>query len=160
MTDIGSGIRQRLLALPSVGDQELAGASDEDITELENYAGGRLPAVYKQFLKQLGRSAGELFRGSEYALSQKFCLHLKEHAEELLKRKEASFTLPQSAFVFLMSQGYQFTFFNLDEGDDPTVYHYLEGNLTPKVLDAKLSQYLLRCIEACEQREQRLGSSS
>jgi hypothetical protein len=155
MPDIGSEVRQRLLALPTGKEQDLAGANDEEIAELESYARGRLPAVYKQFLKQLGRSAGELFRGSEYAVRQHFDLRLKEHAEELLRRNGASFTLPQTAFVFLMSQGYQFSFFNLDEGDDPSVYHYLEGDLKPRILDATLSGYLRRCIIECERWGQR-----
>jgi hypothetical protein len=160
MADIASEIRQRLLALPSSSEQVLEGASDEEVEELEIYAGGKLPAVYKQFLKQLGRSAGELFRGSEYAVSQCFHLRLKEHAEELLRRSGASFILPQTAFVFLMSQGYQFAFFNLDQGDDPSVYHYFEDDRTPKLLGATLSGYFLRCIEACEHWEQRVGSAS
>lgn len=160
MSDIASEIRQRLLSLLSSREDELEGASDEEIVELESYAGGRFPAVYKQFLKCLGRSAGELLRGSEYAISQSLRLRLKEHAEELLRRSDASFVLPRKAFVFLMSQGYQFAFFNLDQGDDPCVYHYLEGDSTPKLLDPTLSGYLLRCIEACERREQCLDSST
>lgn len=159
MSDITSEIRQRLLALPSGREQALEGARDEEIVELENYAGGRLPAVYKQFLKQLGRSAGEMLRGSEYAVSQRFHLRLKEHAEELLRRSGASFVLPRTAFVFLMSQGYQFAFFHLDQGDDPSVYYYLEGDSAPKLLDATLSGYFLRCIKACERREQRSVST-
>ena len=155
MSNIPSEIRQRLLALPSAKDEEVEGARDEEIQELETYAGGRLPTVYKQFLKQLGRSAGGLFRGSDYAIGQRFNLRLKEHAEELLQRSKASFVLPRTAFVFLMAQGHQFAFFNLDQGDDPVVYHYLEGDLTSNQLDATLSGYLLRCLEAGEQREHR-----
>ena len=157
MSDIGIEIKQRLLALPLGRDANLEGATERDILELENYAGGQFPAVYKQFLKQLGEALGELFRGSDYAVGQHFQLHLKEPAEELLRRMNASFTLPRTAFVFLMSQGYQFTFFDLDDGNDPIVYHYLEGDLAPSVLDTKLSRYLRRCVEACEQREEVRG---
>lgn len=35
--------------------------------------------------------------------------------------------LPADAFVFLMHQGYQFSFFALAKGDDPAVSSYLEG---------------------------------
>jgi hypothetical protein len=160
MPDIGSEIRERLRALPAGGDRTLEGASDAEIQALEAYAGGPLPAVYRQFLKQLGRSAGELLRGSEYAVSQPLRLHLREHAEDLLRRSAAPFALPASAFVFLMSQGYQFSFFNLDQGDDPSVYHYLEGDPAPKILDTTLSGYLRRCAAACERREQRSGLAS
>lgn len=158
MTDIASEIRQRLLSLPSEREEHLEGADDEDIAELETYAGGKLPAVYKHFLKQLGRVAGELLRGSEYSISQGFRLRLREPAEELLHRSGASFILPETAFVFLMSQGYQFSYFKLDEGDDPCIYHYSEGDLMPKILESTLSGYLLRCLEACERREQQTAS--
>jgi hypothetical protein len=151
MSDIAYEFRRRLTALPDSGDLE--GASEEEIRELEKYAGGKLPSVYKQLLKKLGRSAGELFRGSDYSVRQPFHLRLKEHAEELLKRSKAPFVLPRTAFVFLMSQGYQFSFFHLDQGDDPEVYHYLEGEPTPRQMDATLSGYLLRCIEECERRK-------
>lgn len=152
MSNIPYEIRQRLLALPSAGAYRLEGATDEDIVELEKYAGAKLPAVYEQFLKQLGRSAGELFRGSDYSVSQRFGLRLREHAEDLLRRTGASFALPRSAFVFLMHQGYQFTYFDLDQGDDPPVYYYLEGDLVPTLLDSTLSGYLLHCTEECECR--------
>jgi hypothetical protein len=160
MPDIGSEIRQRLLALSSDREQPLEGANDGEIEALEAYAGGALPVVYRQFLKQLGRSAGELLRGSEYAVSQEFHLRLREYAEELLRRNAAPFALPPTAFVFLMSQGYQFSFFNRNQGDDPSVYHYLEGDPAPRLLDATLSGYLRRCVEACERREQRSGLAS
>jgi hypothetical protein len=159
MSDIILEIHQRLLALPSGKEQKLEGASEEEIQELDKYAGGQLPFVYKQFLRLFGRSAGELLRGSEYSVIQQFRLHLREHAEEILVRTKATFALPKEAFVFLMSQGYQFTFFYIDEGDDPTIYHYLEGDDTPRVLDSSLSGYLRRCIEHCEQREQHLKSN-
>lgn len=160
MSDIAVEIKRRLLALQADSEQDLEGARDEEIQELERYAGGCLPSVYKQFLKQLGRSAGELLRGSEYSVSQRFHLHLREHAEELLVRCKAPFVLPRTAFVFLMSQGYQFSFFHIDRGDDPGVYHYLEGDPTPSLLDASLSGYLRRCIEACEQRAELAKSIS
>jgi len=156
MSDIAVEIKRRLLALPGGREQDLEGASDEEIKELETYAGGQLPAVYQHFLKQLGRSAGELFRGSDYSVSKRFHLRLKEHAEELLLRNNAPFTLPPKAFVFLMHQGYQFCFFHIDQGDDPSVYYYLEGDPLPRQLDATLSGYLVRCIEACEQRKHHL----
>jgi SMI1/KNR4 family protein SUKH-1 len=157
MSDTGFDIRRRLIALPESSEQDLEGASEEEIRELEKYAGGPLPAVYKQFLKQLGRSAGELFRGSDYSVSQRFRLHLREHAEALLLRSNAPFVLPKTAFVFLMSQGYQFSFFYIGQGDDPGVYHYLEGDPLPRQLDATLSGYLLRCIEECERRTPHLS---
>jgi hypothetical protein len=72
MSDIASEIRLRLLALPGCGAEDFEGASRQEIQELEVYAGGQLPSIYKQFLKLCGRSAKELFRGSNYSVSQRF----------------------------------------------------------------------------------------
>ena len=152
MPNIVSEISQRLLALPEGSNQVLEGATEDEIRELEDFAGGRLPLTYKDFLTQLGRSAGELFRGTEYSVIQRFRLRLREHAERILARSKAPFTLPRTAFVFLLSPGSQFSFFNRDQGDDPSVYHYREGYQTPKQLNSTLSDYLLRCVEECEQR--------
>jgi hypothetical protein len=151
MSILASEMKQRLLAMPSTRDH-LEGASGEEIQELEKYAGGPFPAVYRQFLEQLGRSAGALFRGTEYSVRQRFQLRLREHAERILKRGAAPFALPATAFVFLMSPGSQFSFFSMNEGDDPAVYHYREGDQAPKKLDTTLSGYLRRCLEQCEQR--------
>jgi hypothetical protein len=152
VSDIGEEIKRRLLALPSGKSADLAGVSDEEISDLERYAGGRLPLVYKQFLRHLGRSAGELFRGTDHSFRQRD-LRWKLEAEEIIARSQAPFLLSPSAFVFLMAQGYQFSFFHIDQGDDPSVHHYLEGASQPTLLDELLSGYLMRCIEDCELRE-------
>ena len=153
MTSVADQIRHRLLALPSGETSQLEGASKDEIDDLEAYAGCTLPAVYKDFLSHLGRSAGELLRGSDYSVSERFHLRLKEYAEKIVKLSTSSYTLPPSAFVFLMSQGYQFAFFHTDQGDDPSVYCFHEGDEKPQLIESQLSRYLVRCIEACEERE-------
>jgi len=46
---------------------------------------------------------------------------------ELLEENQFPQTLPKDAFVFLMHQGYQFSFFRLSEGENPPIYFYCEG---------------------------------
>lgn len=154
MSDIGEEIKRRLLGLPNTRPGDLEGATDEDVRGLEEYAGCRLPLAYRQFLRQLGRASGELFRGTDCAIGQPSGLRLKEAAGETLREGKSLFTLPPRAFVFLMSQGYQFSFFDADEGDDPAVYHYLEGDAGPKKLADSLTAYLRQSVEACERRFQ------
>lgn len=52
--------------------------------------------------------------------------NLKVWADELLKENTSKLSLTPNDFVFWMSQGYMFTFFKLDEGNDPSVYFYTE----------------------------------
>lgn len=141
-------LKQRVEALSAGTEFQLEGASEEEIQELEAYAGGPLPDVYKLFLKEMGHSAGKMFRGTDYSLTQRARLRFRKRAEELLEK--TSYRLSQTAFVFLMSQGYQFSYFHIDQGDDPSVYHFLQGNAEPTLLDQSLSNYLLRCVEAYE----------
>jgi hypothetical protein len=52
---------------------------------------------------------------------------LRDGATELLQENNVAATLPDDAFVFYMHQGYQFMFFHTQEGDNPAVCYYNEG---------------------------------
>lgn len=85
---------------------------------------GKFPATYMQFLQTMGFSAGVYMRGS--SVFYKEIEDWEDGAIELLEDNDNKLELPASAFVFWMHQGYQFAFFNLDDGDDPRVYYYTE----------------------------------
>lgn len=152
MAEPGTELRRRMLAFAR-SDGGVEGAGDDEVAELERYAGGRFPTVYRQYLGLFGRRSGELFRGTESGLSQPHRLRLREAAERLLERRPSGFRLPPGAFVFLMTQGYQFAYFPTDAGNDPPVFRYLEGDDRPHPLGGSLSEYLLRCVEECERRQ-------
>lgn len=151
MADAEAELRQRLHDLARA-DEGVEGATAEEIAALEAYAGGRLPGVYRHYLSGFGRRAGELFRGTDSGLAQRHRLRLREPADRLVESSRAAFRLPPAAFVFLMTQGYQFAYFPTDAGDDPPVFRYHEGDALPAPLAASLSVYLLRCVEECERR--------
>ena len=54
---------------------------------------------------------------------------LKQWAEDLIRDNDIK-SLPEYAFVFWMHQGYQLAYFKIDEGDDPPVYFFSEGNVS------------------------------
>jgi hypothetical protein len=64
-------------------------------------------------------------------------------ATELLK--ENDLVLPENAYVFHMHQGYTFDFFLLQEGDDPPVYYYLEGESIEQIFPS-FSEYINSAI--------------
>jgi len=98
--------------------------SKEEIKEIALSCNYPLPASYLEFLRNMGRGAGEFLKGSSCFYPE--ILELRNWAEELLV--ENSFTpLPDDAFVVWMHQGYQFLFFRAKEGEDPPLYFYLEG---------------------------------
>lgn len=97
--------------------------SDRDINKLESKYNIKLPAVYKDFLIEMGRGADEFMLGSSYSYEKLFSM--QDSAKELLEENNFR-QLPLNSFVFWMHQGYQFAFFLLDDGDDPPIYHFDE----------------------------------
>ena len=83
-----------------------------------------LPDTYLTFMKNAGNGI-RFFRGSSYAMSE--INNIKLWAQELLEEDCSTETLTTNDFVFFMHQGYQFYFFRLNEGDNPPVYFYEEG---------------------------------
>lgn len=98
--------------------------SDAQINKIETYYGITLPICYKEFLAAMGNGNSSYMRGSSVFGNEIY--HLKEWAEELLTQNNF-YPLPDHSFVFWMHQGYQFAFFNIDEGEDPPIYYYSEG---------------------------------
>jgi len=90
------------------------------------------------------------FRGSDYVI--KDIPRLKEGAIELLQENESEEKLTDNNFVFFMHQGYQFYFFNLDEGDNPPVYFYHEGENKDRFIKKyeSFTDFLIACYNKTE----------
>jgi hypothetical protein len=84
----------------------------------------RLPLQYLELMRRAGNGI-RLFIGSSYTIGE--VPELREAAIELLQENNSDENLADSSFVFFMHQGYQFYYFNLDDGDNPPVYFYNEG---------------------------------
>jgi hypothetical protein len=118
-------IKQRLIALNRDSSQPLCGCTLEEIRQLEQRLGVKLPRAYQEFLRMMGKEAGQFLRGSDCFYPQ--MRELQTAAVELLEENHFPQVLPKDAFVFFLHQGYQFSFFRLSEGDDPPTYSYCEG---------------------------------
>lgn len=119
---------------------DIRGASLEDITALETATEQNLPAQYREFLLGIGRGAGDFLQGTDIFLSA--LDGLKDEAISLLQENDEDVKLADDAFVFSMHQGYEFTYFNTSEGDDPPVYQYVEGNGPPVLTWNSFSDFL------------------
>ena len=73
----------------------------------------------------MGNSAHKLFVGEDIVINE--LTDLKEYAADLLKENNSARVLRDSDFVFWMSQGCMFCFFNIFDGRDPAVYLFTEG---------------------------------
>lgn len=121
------------------GDPLIA-CSQEEFFVIQDKLVVRLPSIYQAFLLKMGRSTADFLRGEERCYPQ--LLTLISDAQELLSESNTNFRLPPTAFVFWMSQGAQFAFFDTVEGDDPPVYHYREDDLEPIKRHDHFSQWL------------------
>jgi hypothetical protein len=123
-----------ILKKHSVG---LLPCSEVEIQKLEEHIGRELPQAYKEYLATMGKYSGIVNEGTDCFYDDLF--ELNEDALELLLQNKIEIQLSDDAFVFCMHHGYQFLFFKLDEGENPPVYGYNEGNVAP---------YFERCCDS------------
>jgi|GEM_PF-2510807 len=102
------------------------GCTGEEIEELRQRQNvKRLPKVYINCMKVLGKQSGFIGIGSE--ITHHYVKVLKEEAAKMVIDSEVSFLLPSDAFVFFMSHSCMFKFFLTDnEDEDPPVFRYVE----------------------------------
>ncbi len=98
----------------------------QEVEELEQCIGHRLPEAYREFLLWMGHAGGGVLAGTNCFYRD--LRRIQASARELLEENQYAGELPKDAFVFYMHQGYQFNFFHLADGDDPPVYCYVDEN--------------------------------
>ncbi len=137
---------------------ELIGCTKEQVKEIEEAAGNKLPKCYLEFLESMGRYMDEDKNKPDYYDYGNFVgttvfypsiKWLTESVKEELTDEGSDLELPENAFVFYDSQGILNAFFKLDEGENPPVYGYeegYEGNSFPKIADS-LSSFYERHLE-------------
>jgi hypothetical protein len=115
----------RILVSRGVATEDsVRGCSVTEIDEVEGDVRLRLPLAYREFLAKMGRNAGNFYVGTDIFYPN--LLGNTKAAHELVAEDKATIILPKDSIAFAMHQGYQFTFFQTDEGDDPPVYYYME----------------------------------
>ncbi|GGJ05974.1 SMI1/KNR4 family protein [Paenibacillus hunanensis] len=126
----------------------LVGCTQEEIIELEDRVGFKLPGVYKEFLLAAGHGSGRLFQGTIVHYIN--LIEIQEWAKELLEENNNPITLPNTSFVFSMHQGYEIRFFDVHMGENPPVFLWYEGMENPssavKLFDT-FEEFLLQEIE-------------
>lgn len=94
----------------------------------------------------MGKEAGSLFVGTDIFFDK--TVSLKSEAQSLLVENREEYVLKDSMFVFSMHQGYEFLFFDVNEGDNPSVYQYIEDNGSPKKTWSRFSGFLEDALNA------------
>jgi len=121
----------------------MAICTESDIRLLEEQYQVVLPKEYTRFLRRSYPALEANLAGSDFHIH---CLsRLREGALELLAENGKPFALEATDFVFLMHQGYQFLFFRCGGSDDPSVYHYLEGDSRPTKKFDRFTEWIALC---------------
>lgn len=123
----------------------ILGCSDEEIQEIEDFYNIKLPDVYYDFLKKMGKSAGAFMAGTD--MFYHHLLDLREGAIELLQDSGTDYTLPDEMFVFSMHQGYEFCCFDVTDSCDPKIYQYIEDDNEPSIVWKSFSRYLKEMLQ-------------
>jgi hypothetical protein len=146
MSDFINDFAKQVINAGLCSGWKMQGCYDFEVRELENHFDLKLPTVYKDFLKKMGKGAGKFMQGTDM-----FYRHLfdnREAFEEVLDLEGNPFSLDKNIFVFSSHQGYIFFFFNtVEDRFDPPVYIYQEGNLKIERASEKFSIFLLTLLE-------------
>lgn len=107
------------------------GYPESTVNAAEAQLGVRFPSVFRQFLLEMAKSPGDLFRGSDLAGLAEF-EQFRANALKLLSETDPSLTLPPEAVVFLFHQGYTFVYLLASGGFDGPPMHWTETEREPK----------------------------
>jgi hypothetical protein len=119
-----------------------SGVGDAEIAHLESVNGAPLPAAYRQFLRQVGRTVGARAFGSS-GVFWPAPLGFKQVAAETLEKEQLAMVGKNATFV-MVHDGYIF-FYCSDSSDDPPVMALpsLDGGLEPALAGKRFSSWLL-----------------
>jgi len=119
------------------------GVPEDELAAFQRHQGLQLPDAYLHFLRAAGMNPGEFLQGSDLRFEQ---LERLQSGAEALLDDGAGPTLPGRCFVFCGHQGYQFLFFRLDDGPDPQIHYYLQGEGKFKTVTPTFSDWLVQSV--------------
>lgn len=111
----------------------IKGLTNKEFAKISSLASHPLPKAYIEFLLTMGKDMSRIDQSHNGFLTgidvfYNYIPGLKAYAISLLKEDQSDLELSAEDFVFYSSQGCDFAFFKLTEGDNPPVYYYYEGS--------------------------------
>jgi hypothetical protein len=124
--------------------------TEDQIQALEKQLGIKVPNIYREFLQWMGKNRAGLLVGTKWLIED--VPGLKPELVKLIATNKSPAALPDDAFVFWGTQGYEFHFMRLSEGDASKIYRY-HGTLDMKeaafpVISQNLNDWLAERIQA------------
>jgi hypothetical protein len=115
-----------------------SGYSETEVAEAEARLGVKFPKVFRTFLREIGRSPGDLFSGSDLAGMTEF----EEFRRYALVMLDSSQTLAREAVVFMFHQGYIFGYLLGTGGFDGPVMEWIEDKPAPVQVAATFAELI------------------
>jgi hypothetical protein len=97
------------------------------------------PAVFRQYLLEMAKSPGDLYRGSDLAGLAEF-EQFRADALALLAETDPDLTLPPETVVFLFHQGYTFVYLLAAGGFDGPPMQWTETERAPRQVAAGFAE--------------------
>ncbi|QDU11063.1 SMI1/KNR4 family protein [Gimesia aquarii] len=124
-----STISQYLIDTGISTADNIRGCTESEIDHFQRRISQNLPLAFIACLHEFGHKCGHLMDGDAFGIAG-FDV-AREVALELTKKQDSPWQLPENVIPFQEHQGYQFLFFYTDDGNDPSVWHYLEEDSEP-----------------------------
>jgi hypothetical protein len=125
---------------------EIAGVREADITEYEARRGYQLPGALRAFVRHLGGGVGPLhdLLDTWSGKGEPAVLIAMEDASRVAAdlAAEGGWAPPPRALPLNQHHGYQYKLTYLDEGDDPPVDYYIEGQELPSRVAPTFTSWL------------------
>lgn len=126
-----------------------AGYSEAEVAKAEATLGVQFPMVFRTYLREMAKSPGDLFRGSDLPRIDQF-EEFRTNAIELLAETDSTLKLPPEAVVFLSHQGYTFVYIMASGGLDSPAMQWTETEREPEQVAATFAELVEAELELME----------
>jgi hypothetical protein len=115
---------------PDFADESVQPCTEQEIAMMAaRLPGGRMPEAYRELLAYGGRKLGDVYASIDISYEMTWALLSGDYEDirAMVRPWDKRAILPPELFVLNEHFGSNFTFVRLDEGDDPPVYLWEEG---------------------------------
>ena len=116
---------------PGFAEESVVPCTEHEIAAMAAHLpGGRVPEAYRELLAYGGRKMGRLYERIDISYEMTWALLRDDYKDVLamIRPWDKGVVLPPKLFVLNEHFGSNFTFVRLDEGDDPPIYLWEEGD--------------------------------
>ncbi len=139
--------KELLTELNYIRPEHIYPCSEAEVQSYETQLGLKLPLAYKEFLLWGGHGIGvgwnHIMRGSEFYFDAFYYDDRRPYYRDLMKHDDLDYSvLDEQTIIIFSHHDYQCAYIRADEGENPPVYFYLEGESEIVKESDSYSEYL------------------